>query len=85
MPFGFAVVPLVYRRYSRSSESIGSQGHEAGSVGCPSTRSFQVMSRPGVIGTSPRVRWPTTTLRTPGHDASASSAFRLSGTIVPRR
>ena len=31
IPFGFAVVPLVYMRNSRSSASIGSGGHDAGS------------------------------------------------------
>ncbi len=31
MPFGFAVVPLVYMRKSRSSLSIGSHGHDSGS------------------------------------------------------
>jgi hypothetical protein len=31
IPFGFAVVPLVYMRKSRSSLSMGSHGHDSGS------------------------------------------------------
>ena len=60
---------------------MGSGGQDSGFAGWPSTSSFQVRSRPTVIGTSPRVRWPTTTLRTVGLEASASSAFCFSGTI----
>ena len=37
------------------------------------------------MGTAARVRWPTTTFRTPGHEASASSALAFNATVCPRR
>ena len=57
IPFGFAVVPDVYMRKSRSSESIGSHGHEAGSS--ETSSSWYQRSRPSVIGTSAPVRRTT--------------------------
>ena len=83
MPFGFAVVPLVYMRKSRSSASIGSQGQPAGSS--ETSRSWSQRSRPSVIGTSLPVRRTTRQARIPGTSDMASSAVRLSGTVVPRR
>ena len=85
MPFGFAVVPDVYIRNSRSSESIGSQGHDSGSSGLPSTTSFQKTSRPRSIETSPSVRRRTTQVSMPGASPIASSAICFSGTLEPRR
>ena len=85
IPFGFAVVPLVYMRKSRSSLSIGSHGHDAGSSGAPSPSSCHQWSRPSCIGTSLPVRRSTTEARTLGAAAIASSAVRFSGTNDPRR
>src|SRR2546427_435273 len=58
MPLGFAVVPEVYSRYSRSSASIFSGGHSAGA---PAMRSWYQRSRPSVMSTSASVRRTTTT------------------------
>src|SRR5579884_1844659 len=82
MPLGFPVVPEVYRMYSGSSASICSGGH---SGAAPAMRSCHHRSRPGCIGTASPVRRSTTTRRTLGVPASASSALRLSGTTAPRR
>ena len=83
MPFGLAVVPDVYIRNSRSSASIGSHGHVAGSSG--TSKSCSQWSRPACIGTSLPVRRTTRQARSPGAAAIASSAVRLSGTVEPRR
>ena len=83
IPFGFAVVPEVYIRNSRSSASIGSGGHDATSSE-PRTSWYQ-LSRPSCIGTSLPVRRTTRQRLTPGASAIASSAMRLSGTVAPRR
>ena len=85
IPFGFAVVPLVYMRNSRSSLSIGSHGQAAGSSGWPSTTDAQVTSRPAVIVALWPVRSKTITVATFGARASASSALAFSGTVRPRR
>ena len=85
MPFGFAVVPLVYMRNSRSSLSIGSHGHDAGSSETPSSSSCSQWSRPSCIATSLPVRRSTTEAWTPGAAAIASSAVFFSGTNEPRR
>ena len=85
IPFGFAVVPLVYIRKSRSSLSIGSGGHDAGSPETRSATSCNQWSRPSVIGTSLPVRRTTRLRRTRGASAIASSAICFSGTVVPRR
>ena len=84
IPFGFAVVPDVYIRNSRSSLSIGSHGHDAGSSGAAASSWYQ-RSRPSVIGTGFPVRRTTSEARTPGDSAIASSAIRFSGTGLPRR
>ena len=83
MPFGFAVVPDVYMRKRRSSLSIGSHGHVAGSS--ETSSSWYQRSRPSVIGTSLPVRRTTRHEWTFGAAAIASSAVRLSGTVEPRR
>ena len=83
IPFGLAVVPDVYIRNSRSSLSIGSHGHVAGSSDASS--SWYQRSRPSVIGTGFPVRRTTSEARTPGAAAIASSATRFSGTGLPRR
>ena len=83
IPFGFAVVPDVYIRKSRSSLSIGSGGHVAGSS--ETSKSCSQWSRPSCMGTSLPVRRTTSAFRIPGASAIASSAVRLSGTVVPRR
>ncbi len=83
IPFGRAVVPLVYIRKSRSSASIGSHGHVAGSS--EASASWSQVSRPSRIGTSPPVRRTTRHFRTPGAASIASSAVRFSGTVEPRR
>ena len=85
IPFGFAVVPLVYMRNSRSSLSIGSHGHDAGSSETSLERSCHQWSRPSCIGTSLPVRRRTTQRFTPGAASIASSATVLSGTVEPRR
>ena len=85
IPFGFAVVPLVYMRNSRSSLSIGSHGHDAGSSETSASSSCNQWSRPSCIGTSPPVRRRTTLARTPGAAAIASSAVFFNGTVEPRR
>ena len=83
MPFGFAVVPLVYMRKSRSSASMGSGGHVAGSSE-PRTSWYQ-WSRPSVIGTSLPVLRTTTVPLIPGVSSSASSMIFFNATVVPRR
>ena len=83
IPFGLAVVPDVYIRNSRSSESIGSHGHDAGSSGRSS--SWNHVSRPSCIGTSFPVRRSTRQERTSGAAAIASSAVSFNGTGLPRR
>ena len=83
MPFGLAVVPDVYMRNRRSSLSIGSHGHVAGSS--ETSSSWYQRSRPAVIGTSLPVRRTTRHECTFGAAAIASSAVRLSGTVPPRR
>ena len=83
IPFGFAVVPDVYIRKSRSSLSIGSGGHVAGSS--ETSKSCSQWSRPSCIGTSLPVRWTTRHARIPGASAIAASAVCFSGTVVPRR
>ncbi len=83
IPFGFAVVPLVYMRNRRSSESIGSGGHDAGSSE-PRTSWYQ-WSRPSVIGTSLPVRRTTMVPLTFGVSCSASSTILFNGTVEPRR
>ena len=85
IPFGFAVVPLVYIRKRRSSASIGSHGHVAASSLSAAVSSAQVRSRPSVSGTSPPVCSSTTTVCTFGASATASSAIFFSGTTEPRR
>ncbi len=72
-------------RKRRSSESIGSHGHDAGSSGLPSTASFQKTSRPSFIATSASVRRRTTQVSIPGALPIASSAISFSGTFEPRR
>ena len=72
-------------RNRRSSLSIGSHGHEAGSSDRPSATSWYQWSRPSVIGTSLPVRRTTSEARTPGLSAMASSATRFRGTVPPRR
>ena len=85
MPFGFAVVPLVYMRKSRSSLAIGSHGHDTASSDSPSSSSCHQWSRPSCIGTSLPVRRRTTEACTFGATLIASSAVRFSGTVEPRR
>ena len=85
IPFGFAVVPLVYMRKSRSSLSIGSHGHDSGSSEASLESSCHQWSRPSCIGTSLPVRRRTTQLFTPGASAIASSATVLSPIFEPRR
>ena len=85
MPLGFAVVPLVYMRKSRSSLSIGSHGHDAASSETPSSSSCNQWSRPSRMETSLPVRRTTTDARTFGASLIASSAVRFSGTVAPRR
>ena len=69
IPFGFAVVPDVYIRKSRSSLSIGSGGHVAGSS--ETSKSCSQWSRPSCIGTSLPVRRTTSAFRIPGASAIA--------------
>ena len=83
IPFGFAVVPDVYIRKSRSSLSIGSGGQVAGSS--ETSKSCSQWSRPSCIGTSLPVRRTTRHARIPGASAIAASAVCFSGTVVPRR
>ncbi len=82
IPFGFPVVPDVYRMYRGCSASIGSAG---ASAGCPATTSCHHTSRPGAIGTSSPVRRSTTTCSIVGVPATAASAFAFNGTTCPRR
>src|SRR5260370_291426 len=66
IPFGFAVVPLVYMRNSRSSLSMGSHGHDSGSSETSLSRSCHQWARPSCIDTSPPVRRRTPERLTPG-------------------
>jgi hypothetical protein len=83
-PFGFPVVPLVYRMYSGCSESTGSAGHTSDAA---SMRSCHQWSRPACIGTCSPVRRTTTTEDTVFIPAplNAPSTFAFSGTTAPRR
>ena len=85
IPFGFAVVPLVYMRNSRSSLSIGSHGHDEASSDTPSSSSCHQWSRPSCIATSLPVRRRTTLCFAPGAAAIASSTVFFNGTVEPRR
>src|SRR5487761_1867350 len=85
MPLGLAVVPLEQSRYSRSSESIGSHGHEAASSLAPLTTSSNQTSRPCFMLTSPPVLLATMQVLTVGDESRATSALTLSGTRLPRR
>ena len=51
----------------------------AGSDDWPSVSSAHVMSRPSTIGTSPIVRWPTTTVVTVEHDSKRFVDVGLQG------
>src|ERR1700682_227028 len=85
MPLGLAVVPLVYSRESRSSESIGSHGHEEGSSLTPLRMSCSQTSRPCFMMTSPPVLLTTTHVLTVGDASNAASALTFSGTRLPLR
>ena len=82
MPFGLPVVPEVYMRNSGCSASKNSQVCSAEAL---STVSCHHRSRPSVQSTSCPVRRTTSTLRTPGHDFSASSTAGFSDDGSPRR
>ena len=85
IPFGFAVVPDVYMRNSRSSAVHRLARARRRVVRDPLATSWYQWSRPSVIGTSLPVRRSTSEARTPGLSAIASSATRFSGTGLPRR
>ena len=84
MPFGFAVVPLVYMRKSRSSLAIGSHGHDTASSGSPLELVPPVVAallHRHVVAGAPQ----DDDARHLRRFAIASSAVRFSGTVVPRR
>src|SRR6185295_16605478 len=76
MPFGFPVVPDVYRMYSGSSASIASGGQSAAAL---DIKSVHHLSRLVLNDTVCPVRRSTTTCSIDGVSLSASSAFCLSG------
>src|SRR5207249_4452715 len=82
MPFGFPVVPDVYRMKSGSVAFIASGSHSAAAL---AMRSCHQWSRPSRMGTSAPVRRKTTTCRTTSRSAIASSTIFFSGRTVPRR
>ena len=82
MPLGLPVVPLVYSKYSMSSLSMGSGSQVKG---WSATRSCHQISRPSTMRPSAcSVRRSTTIFSTLGAPSKASSAFCLSGTMLPR-
>jgi hypothetical protein len=82
MPFGFPVVPDVYRMYRMFSASIGSGGQ---SVDWPSTSSWYQWSRPSSQATCSPVRRTTTQVVILSVPAIARSALPFSGTTAPLR
>ena len=83
IPFGLAVVPEVYSRYSSCSESIGSAGQ---SGAASDIRSCHHRSRPSTITGSVPQRSTTTTCSTdgaPADRARSTLGFRADGS--PRR
>src|SRR3989304_1898876 len=81
-PFGFPVVPDVYRTNSGSVASIASGSHQSSAFAIASCHQ---MSRPSFIGTGSFIRWNTTTCFTMDRSAIASSTAFFSGTTLPRR
>ncbi len=81
-PFGFPVLPDVYRMNSGCSLSSGSAGQSALAA---ATRSCHQWSRPAFISTAVLQRLSTTHVRTLGDFSSAASTFAFRGITLPRR
>ena len=81
-PFGFPVLPDVYRMNSGCSLSSGSAGQSADAS---ATSSCHQRSRPAFISTAVLQRLKTTHFSTVGDFSRAASTFCFSGTTLPRR
>ena len=81
-PLGLAEVPEVWIRKPGSLASMGSGGQSALAV---AMRSAYQRSRPGTMGTSPPMRWTTTTCSMAAMPSMAVSRVSFRMTRLPRR